>query len=220
MARSSIVMPLRFGSRTCVEQRAVVMAMVDGDGAADVLAAVAKALADGADLVDLLELAPERTEDVVRAVRARFPSLVIGVAARSRAAAAAAVEAGADLLTTTSDEVPAGHRAGVVCASLDDAERRCASGLPRESVLIDITRSHDPLNQAEALAAAGWAVLTTCENLVGDTPDVTLAATAIAVSAGVRVCRTRQVKRIRRTVDMVASIAGTRPPARALRALA
>lgn len=196
------------------------MAMVDGSGAADVRDAVAEAVADGADLIDLVDLTAERTAEVVRAVRARFPSLVIGVAARSRAAAAGAIEAGADLLTAAGADVPAELRAGVVCADLDDAERRYASGLSRESILIDVTRSRDPLKEAEALAAAGWAVLTTCENLVDETPDVTLAATAIAASAGVRVCRTRQVKRIRRTVDMVASIAGTRPPARALRALA
>lgn len=220
MARFSTVMPLRFGTRTCVEQRAAVMAMVDGSGAADVRDAVAEAVADGADLIDLVDLTAERTAEVVRAVRARFPSLVIGVAARSRAAAAGAIEAGADLLTAAGADVPAELRAGVVCADLDDAERRYASGLSRESILIDVTRSRDPLKEAEALAAAGWAVLTTCENLVDETPDVTLAATAIAASAGVRVCRTRQVKRIRRTVDMVASIAGTRPPARALRALA
>lgn len=195
------------------------MAILDGSDAADVLAAVALAAEDGADLIDLVDLAPERTVGVVRAVRTRFPSLPVGVAARSRAGAAAAVEAGADLLTGP-DTGAAASTAGVVCTGVAEAEQRYASGLSRASILIDVSLSSEPLRQAEELAAAGWAVLATCEKLVDEGPDAILAATAIAANRGVRVFRTRHVKLIRRTVDMAASIAGTRPPVRALRALA
>lgn len=66
------------------------------------------------------------------------------------------------------------------------------------------------------------------ENLgvgVDDREDSTLAATAtataiaIAAHAGARVFRAHQVRRIRSVLDMVASIAGTRPPSRCIRAL-
>ncbi|MDT7588896.1 MAG: dihydropteroate synthase, partial [Pseudonocardiales bacterium] len=47
-----------------------------------------------------------------------------------------------------------------------------------------------------------------------------LAATALAAAAGARVFRAHDVAATRRTVDMVASILGTRPPAGCVRGLA
>jgi dihydropteroate synthase len=55
---------------------------------------------------------------------------------------------------------------------------------------------------------------------VDDRVDGTLAATAIAAWANVRVFRAHQVRRTRHVLEMVAAIAGTRPPARAVRGLA
>ena len=50
--------------------------------------------------------------------------------------------------------------------------------------------------------------------------DGTLAATAVAAWGGARVFRAHQVRQTRRALEMVASIAGTRPPSAVLRALA
>jgi dihydropteroate synthase len=49
--------------------------------------------------------------------------------------------------------------------------------------------------------------------------DGMLAATAIAAWVGIRVFRVHQVRQTRRVLEMVASIAGTRPPARTIRGL-
>ena len=48
----------------------------------------------------------------------------------------------------------------------------------------------------------------------------TLAATAVAATAGARVYRVHQVPETRQVVDMAWTIAGRRPPARAIRGLA
>ena len=48
----------------------------------------------------------------------------------------------------------------------------------------------------------------------------TLAATAISAWHGARVFRAHEVRQTREVLDMVASIAGRRPPARAVRGLA
>jgi dihydropteroate synthase len=55
---------------------------------------------------------------------------------------------------------------------------------------------------------------------VTDRLEGTLAATALAAAAGARVFRAHEVRATRRTLDMVAAITGTRPPARTVRALA
>ncbi|SLD07844.1 dihydropteroate synthase [Mycobacteroides abscessus subsp. massiliense] len=48
----------------------------------------------------------------------------------------------------------------------------------------------------------------------------TLAATALAAAAGARMFRVHEVGPTRRTLEMVGSIVGTRPPARTVRGLA
>ncbi len=55
---------------------------------------------------------------------------------------------------------------------------------------------------------------------MADREDGTLAATTGAAIAGAPVIRAHEVARTRKVVEMVASIRGTRPPARCLRALA
>jgi hypothetical protein len=50
--------------------------------------------------------------------------------------------------------------------------------------------------------------------------DFTLAAATVAAMSGARAVRASDVRQARKVVEMVASVTGTRPPARALRALA
>ena len=130
----------------------------------------------------------------------------------------------------------------VVAAVLADvtaqARRAEALGIAHSDILIDPTHdfgknthhSLELVRRADELVAAGWPVLMALSNkdFVGETLDVglddrvtgTLAATAVAAAAGVRVFRAHQVGATRATVEMVASIRGTRAPAYAVRGLA
>ena len=131
--------------------------------------------------------------------------------------------------------------ADVVVSAIADttayAERAVAAGVDPRSVVID--PAHDfgknTLHSLEVtrrlgeMTATGWPVLVSLSNkdFVGETLDLptqqrltgTLAATAVSAMAGARVYRVHQVVETRRTLDMVWSIAGRRPPARAIRGL-
>src|SRR6202051_3253731 len=127
------------------------------------------------------------------------------------------------------------------------AERAVAAGVARDRVLID--PAHDfgkntfhglvLLRHVADLVKSGWPVLMALSNkdFVGETLGVelterlegTLAATALAAgggrtalgaAAGPRVFRVHEVAATRRVLEMVASIQGTRPPARTVRGLA
>ena len=118
------------------------------------------------------------------------------------------------------------------------AERAVAAGVARDRVLID--PAHDfgkntfhgllLLRHAGELVNTGWPVLMALSNkdFVGETLGVelterlegTLAATALAAAAGVRMFRVHEVAATRRVLEMVSSIQGRRPPARAVRGLA
>lgn len=118
------------------------------------------------------------------------------------------------------------------------AERLLALGVPKEGILLDPTHDFgkntwhglELLRRLDELVATGWPVLLALSNkdFVGETlgvelderVDGTLAATALAAQAGARVFRAHEVRRTRHVVDMVASIVGTRPPARVIRGLA
>jgi dihydropteroate synthase len=118
------------------------------------------------------------------------------------------------------------------------AARMVSLGVPAEGVLIDPTHDFgkntwhglELLRRLDELVATGWPVLMALSNkdFVGETLDVeltdrvdgTLAATSVAAWTGARVFRAHEVRQTRKVVEMVASIAGTRPPARVLRALA
>ncbi|GAA3872016.1 dihydropteroate synthase [Saccharothrix violaceirubra] len=128
--------------------------------------------------------------------------------------------------------------ASVVSELVDRAERMVALGVPRAGVLIDPTHDFgkntwhglELLRRLDELVDTGWPVLMALSNkdFVGETlgaevderVDGTLAATAVAALAGAKVFRAHQVRRTRHVVEMVAGIAGTRPPARVSRALA
>ncbi|OLR90097.1 dihydropteroate synthase [Actinokineospora bangkokensis] len=132
--------------------------------------------------------------------------------------------------------------ADVVAEVVDElvtrAERMVSIGVPPSGVLIDPTHDFgkntwhglELLRRVDELVGTGWPVLMALSNKdfigealglgVADRVEGTLAATAIAARAGARVFRAHQVRATRRVVEMAASIAGTRPPTRALRALA
>jgi dihydropteroate synthase len=118
------------------------------------------------------------------------------------------------------------------------AERAVAAGVAPDRVLIDPTHDFGKntfhglalLRHADDLVKTGWPVLMALSNkdFVGETLGVdlterlegTLAATAIAAAAGARMFRVHEVRSTRRVLEMVASICGRRPPARAVRGLA
>ena len=130
----------------------------------------------------------------------------------------------------------------VVAAAVTDtvayAERAMAAGVPRESLVIDPAHdfgkntfhSLEITRRLGEMVATGWPVLVSLSNkdFVGESLDLpvgerlvgTLAATAVCALAGARIYRVHEVVETRQVVDMVATIAGTRPPARAIRGLA
>jgi dihydropteroate synthase len=132
--------------------------------------------------------------------------------------------------------------ADVVRDVVDDltaqAEKLVALGVPKQGILIDPTHDFgkntwhglELLRRCDEVVATGWPVLMAVSNkdFIGETIDGavdqrlegTLAATAVAAWAGARVFRAHEVRQTRRVLEMVASIAGTRPPARAVRGLA
>ncbi|MBA4025296.1 MAG: dihydropteroate synthase [Gordonia sp.] len=118
------------------------------------------------------------------------------------------------------------------------ADHALASGVREDSIVIDPTHDFGKnthhglalLRHVNVLVNTGWPVLMALSNkdFVGETLGVgledrlegTLAATALAASAGARVFRVHEVAATRRVVDMVAAVNGTRPPTRTVRGLA
>ncbi|SDE41005.1 dihydropteroate synthase [Rhodococcus tukisamuensis] len=128
--------------------------------------------------------------------------------------------------------------ADVIAEVVGAAERARALGVPADGILIDPTHDFgkntfhglELLRRVDDLVKTGWPVLMALSNkdFVGETLGVelterlegTLAATALAAANGARVFRVHEVASTRRVVDMVASIVGTRAPARTVRGLA
>ncbi|WP_062206917.1 dihydropteroate synthase [Streptomyces sp. NBRC 109706] len=118
------------------------------------------------------------------------------------------------------------------------AERAVALGVRRDGVLIDpghdfgksTRHSLEATRRLDEMTATGWPVLVSLSNkdFVGETLDRpvkerligTLATTAISAWLGARVYRVHEVAETRQVLEMVASIAGHRPPAVARRGLA
>ncbi|MFG2556665.1 dihydropteroate synthase [Streptomyces sp. NPDC048581] len=118
------------------------------------------------------------------------------------------------------------------------AERALSLGVPRESILIDpghdfgknTRHSLEATRRLGEMVETGWPVLVSLSNkdFVGETLDVplkervvgTLATTAVSAWLGAQVYRVHEVAETRQVLDMVASIAGHRPPAVARRGLA
>jgi dihydropteroate synthase len=129
----------------------------------------------------------------------------------------------------------------VVAAAIADtvayAERAVAAGVSPESVVIDPAHdfgkntfhSLEVTRRLGEMVDTGYPVLVSLSNkdFVGETLDLpvgerlvgTLAATAVCALAGARIYRVHEVVETRQVVDMVSSIAGRRPPRRAIRGL-
>lgn len=128
------------------------------------------------------------------------------------------------------DDVLATLRAG--------AARAVAAGVDPSSVLLDPTHDFGKntwhglalVRRTADVVALGHPVLMALsrKDFVGETLDLpvderlegTLAATAVAAWCGAKVFRAHDVAATRRTLDMVASLRGDRPPANAVRGLA
>lgn len=123
----------------------------------------------------------------------------------------------------------------VVAATLAETTRLAelaeAKGVPRGGILIDGTGYGKTtpdylllLRHVRDFVDTGWPVLMALSNkaFVGEGLGVdvterltgTLAATAVAARDGAAVFRAHQVRETRQTVEMVASINGTRPPSK------
>ncbi|MEC4018446.1 dihydropteroate synthase [Streptomyces sp. H27-D2] len=128
--------------------------------------------------------------------------------------------------------------ADILRVTLDLAERAAALGVRRDAIMIDpghdfgknTRHSLEATRRLGEMAATGWPVLVSLSNkdFVGETLDKpvkervlgTLATTAVSAWLGARVYRVHEVAETRQVLDMVASIAGHRPPAVARRGLA
>ncbi|MGW3992294.1 dihydropteroate synthase [Amycolatopsis sp. NPDC004772] len=182
---------LVFRGRRLSSDRALVLAAVES------LPAARAAVADGADLVGF-----PGSASLVEQARASFPGLVIGVGTVDPSVAAACCEAGADLIVTRADlaEVAARYDAGYAAPAVP--------AVPGLSVVLDIGEFRAPLPPADVPVLA---------SVPGDGTPAGLALAALAASAGVAIIRTAHVREVRHVAEMAASIAGTRPPAKAVR---
>ena len=129
--------------------------------------------------------------------------------------------------------------ADIIGSTVSEAERALALGVPRDSILIDpghdfgknTRHSLEATRRLPEMVASGWPVLVSLsrKDFVGEALDIaapadrllgTLATTAVSAWLGARVYRAHDVAATRQTLDIVASIMGTRPPAVARRGLA
>ncbi|MFC6871089.1 hypothetical protein [Haloechinothrix salitolerans] len=197
-------------------------------GVASDSAQAGRVLRDGADIVDLGRASGALLREL-RHTHAGVP-LAVDVAGVSDAAARVRelAGAGADLVYATGGSMErelavlaAESGAAVVC-SPGEVEWLRAEGVARVFVTPGWRQSASArtLRWGRELADGDWPVLLTVSDGDAENGPDTIAAAALAAMAGVRVLRTDRVTETRRTVDMIASIAGTRQPARVRRALA
>ena|SRR6478735_3302237 len=125
-----------------------------------------------------------------------------------------------------------------IAATTAYAERALAAGVAKESIVIDPAHdfgkntfhSLEVTRRIGEMVDTGWPVLVSLSNkdFVGETLGRpagerllgTLAATAVCALGGALIYRVHQVRETRDVVDMTWSIAGRRPPLRAIRGLA
>ncbi|MCQ4043983.1 dihydropteroate synthase [Streptantibioticus rubrisoli] len=128
--------------------------------------------------------------------------------------------------------------ADILRVTLGLAERAVELGVRRDGILIDpghdfgknTRHSLEATRRLGEMVGTGWPVLVSLSNkdFVGETLDKpvkerllgTLATTAVSAWLGARVYRVHEVAETRQVLDMVATIAGHRPPAVARRGLA
>jgi dihydropteroate synthase len=118
------------------------------------------------------------------------------------------------------------------------AERAVQAGVDADRIVIDPAHdfgknswhSLEVTRRLGDLTATGWPVLMSAsrKDFVGETLGIgvddrlagTLATTAVGAWLGARIFRAHDVRQTREALDMVESIKGNRPPARAVRGLA
>ncbi|MDF3291970.1 MULTISPECIES: dihydropteroate synthase [Streptomyces] len=128
--------------------------------------------------------------------------------------------------------------ADILRVTLGLAERAVELGVRRDGIMIDpghdfgknTRHSLEATRRLGEMVGTGWPVLVSLSNkdFVGETLDKpvrerllgTLATTAVSAWLGARVYRVHEVDETRQILDMVATIAGHRPPAVARRGLA
>lgn len=190
---------LVFRGRRLSGDRALVLAAVqvlpEPDAARE---AVLNAVEDGADLVSF---AGTGVESLVAWARSKFPELFLAVDTADASVAAAGCAAGADLIVARAEltEVAARFGAGYAAPSVPSAP-----GFVFDAGVVRAAPSFPD----------GVPVLV---EVAGDGTPAGLALAALAASAGAAIIRTAHVRPTRHAVEMAASIAGTRPPSKAVR---
>jgi dihydropteroate synthase len=128
--------------------------------------------------------------------------------------------------------------ADVLSRTVGEAERALELGVDRRSILIDpghdfgknTRHSLELTRRLREMVDTGWPVLVSLSNkdFVGESLDRpvgerligTLAATSVTAWLGAQVFRAHNIPETRQTLDMVATIRGTRQPTRTVRGLA
>ncbi len=126
----------------------------------------------------------------------------------------------------------------IITRTTDLAERALEAGVPREGIVIDpghdfgknTWHSLEATRRTSEMVDTGWPVLMSTSNkdFIGESLDRpvderllgSLACVAVTAFAGARIFRVHSVAETREVLDMVASIQGTRAPARTVRGLA
>ena len=145
---------------------------------------------------------------------------------------------GADVPDNGGSGVRSGVVEDILRVTLELAERAVALGVRRDGVMVDpghdfgksTRHSLEATRELGRMTETGWPVLVSLSNkdFVGETLDKpvkerltgTLATTAVSAWLGAQVYRVHEVAETKQVLDMVASIAGHRPPAVARRGLA
>lgn len=127
--------------------------------------------------------------------------------------------------------------ADILTRTVGEAERAVSLGVSPESVLIDpghdfgknTRHSLEATRRLSEMVATGWPVLVSLSNKdfvgeslgrpVGERLIGTLAATSVSAWLGARVFRAHNIAETRQTLDMVATIRGTRAPQRTVLSL-
>jgi dihydropteroate synthase len=150
----------------------------------------------GARLLDTGDAGPA----LIAAIRARLPEAII---------------CGGETADITRDRhLALRTEAGLICESVTAAGKAAADGVPAGHILVMAAPG-----MLDGIIGAGWRTLTDVDSY-GHGPAGAEAIAAVCAWLGAAVVRTAHVTEIRRSLDMAEAIAGTRPPAWAIRGLA
>jgi hypothetical protein len=176
-----------------------------GAGTGSALAAVRRAVADGARMVDLGPATATAMGSAIESIRALEPEVIICAdvpGADLTRDPAIAHRTGAALLRTPAGAAPSARAS----AAAPSARASAAPGLIEAGPV-----------EVASLIAAGWPVLVDAD--ARELP-ATIAVASVCAWLGARIVRTRHVAAIRQALEMVESVRGTRAPSVARRGLA